>query len=273
VNRCHAADRAELRRRLLSGHVFQDFPYNVRTGDSGDHAQPTAAVRTDRQTDREHAAQRYVTRRSIQLIGALGGYPMAAFGGMAAGSWLWGNVATFNGVSVALHVGAGVTFVCVLLGRWLTLPQTEAVNLDPLRVWQAPDIAVPMQPQTGPVVVSVEYIIDEADIVEFLGAMAERRRIRRRDGARYWTLLRDLADVRIWVERYETATWLDYIRHNNRLTHDDAIIPERLRALHRGDEGPRVRRMIERQTGSLPDGYTPGARDLTEPLTDPTRSS
>ena len=49
VNRCHTADSAEFRRRLLSGHVFQDFIDNVRTGDIGDDAQPTAAVRTDRQ--------------------------------------------------------------------------------------------------------------------------------------------------------------------------------------------------------------------------------
>ena len=68
--------------------------------------------------------------------------------------------------------------------------------------------------------------------------MAERRRIRRRDGARNWRLLRDLADPQLWIERYETPTWLDYIRLNNRLTQDDATIPERLRALHRGPGRP-----------------------------------
>jgi hypothetical protein len=103
--------------------------------------------------------------------------------------------------------------------------------------------------------------------------MAERRRIRRRDGALKWRLLRDLADPQLWIERYETPTWLDYIRHNSRLTQDDAIIPERLRALHRGPDAPRVRRMIERQTGSLAAGEAPGPHDLDEPLTDPTRSS
>jgi hypothetical protein len=56
VNRCHTADRAEFRRRLLSGNVFQDS-FNVRTGDVGDHAQPAAAVRTDRQIDCEYSAQ------------------------------------------------------------------------------------------------------------------------------------------------------------------------------------------------------------------------
>ena len=45
----------------------------VRTGDIGDHAQPAAAVRADRQIDREHSAQWYVIRRSIHVIGAVGG--------------------------------------------------------------------------------------------------------------------------------------------------------------------------------------------------------
>jgi len=76
--------------------------------------------------------------------------------------------------------------------------------------------------------------------------------MRRRDGARNWRLLRDLSDPRLWIERYETPTWLDYIRLNNRATQDDASVPTRLRELHRGTEAPRVRRRIERQTTSSP---------------------
>ncbi len=47
-----------------------------------------------------------------------------------------------------------------------------------------------------------------------------------------------------------TPTWLDYIRHNNRMTQDDATIPQRLHELHQGPGLPVVRRMIERQTGA-----------------------
>jgi len=57
VNRCHPADRAEFRRRLLSCDVFQDFLNDIWSCHIGDHAQPTAAVRTDRQINREHSAQ------------------------------------------------------------------------------------------------------------------------------------------------------------------------------------------------------------------------
>jgi hypothetical protein len=116
--------------------------------------------------------------------------------------------------------------------------------------------------RTGPVVITVEYTIDEPDIEEFLNLMNDRRRMRRRDGARNWRLLRDLSDPRLWIERYETPTWLDYIRLNNRATQDDASVPERLRHLHRGDEAPRVRRRIERQTSSSPTA-TPDAGEAT----------
>ena len=82
---------------------------------------------------------------------------------------------------------------CVL-GRWAPLSQAGELNLDPLRtsMWNAPTTAVPVDARTGPVVITVEYIIDESDIEEFLGRMSERRRTRRRDGARNWRLLRDL---------------------------------------------------------------------------------
>ena len=60
--------------------------------------------------------------------------------------------------------------------------------------------------------------------------MAERRRIRRRDGARQWTLKRDLENPQIWIETYHTPTWIEYIRHNQRMTHADAVVGDRLQA-------------------------------------------
>src|SRR3546814_8975805 len=65
--------------------------------------------------------------------------------------------------------------------------------------------------------------------------MADRRRIHRRDGARHWTLMRDLADPRLWVERYHLPTWLDYVRHNQRITQADIALTDHARALHRGE--------------------------------------
>ncbi len=213
------------------------------------------------------SAPRWVVARSLAL------YQMAAFGGMAAGAWLWGVIAAGSGLPTALLIATGVIAACALLGLRLRLLQAQEIDLDPLRRWDEPDTEVPLKHRSGPIVITIEYVIRQEDILEFLAAMADRRRIRRRDGALHWTLLRDLADPEIWIERYHTATWLDYIRHNNRITQADALIPERLRALHQGEEPPKVRRMIERQTGSLPSLAGPGPGEMPEPLTDPTRSS
>jgi len=187
------------------------------------------------------SAPRWVVARALSI------YQMAAFGGLAAGSWLWGVLAASQSITLALAVASIVVFACAVLGRWLPLTQTEELNLDPLSRWKEPTTVVRVEARTGPVVITIEYIIREEDITEFLATMVERRRVRRRDGARSWRLLRDLADPGIWVERYETPTWLDYIRHNSRMTHHDSSISKRLGALHCGTDRPRVRRMIERQ--------------------------
>lgn len=213
------------------------------------------------------SAPRWVVARALSL------YQMFAFGGMALGSGIWGQLAGDAGIWLALSVAGGLLASGALLGVFLPLAQTEDLNLDPLRRWHAPDVAFDIQPRSGPVVVSVQYRIRREDVIAFLRVMAERRRIRRRDGARHWTLLRDLSDAEIWVERFSAPTWLEYIRHNQRMTQADATVSERIRALHQGDEPPRVERMIERQTGSLPFGRLPGPREIAEPLTDPTRSS
>jgi predicted MFS family arabinose efflux permease len=187
------------------------------------------------------SAPRWVVARALSL------YQMATFSGLAAGSWLWGEVATSVSIGAALLTASLVMLACAALGRWLPLAQTEELNLDLLRTWKEPSTVLPIEPRSGPVVVTIEYVIRQDDVEEFIGAMVERRRIRRRDGARAWRLLRDLADPQLWIERYETPTWLDYVRHNTRITHHDAIVSKRLRALHRGSDAPRVRRMIERQ--------------------------
>jgi MFS family permease len=207
------------------------------------------------------SAPRWVVARALSI------YQMAAFGGLAAGSWMWGEIAASESVTLALLAASVVMLASAALGHWLPLAQTEDINLNLSHRWKEPNTVLPVEARTGPVIIMIEYVIRQEDIAKFLGTMVERRRIRRRDGARSWRLMRDLADPEVWVERYETPTWLDYVRHNSRMTHHDAAISERLRSLHRGPDAPRVRRMIERQCTSL------ALEQTREPLINPTELS
>jgi MFS family permease len=192
------------------------------------------------------SAPRWVVGRALAL------YQMATFGGMAGGSWVWGWLTLHFGTEQALLAAAGALLVGAALGLRSPLPPLTALNLDPLSRWRQPQIAVDIEPRSGPIIVTVEYMIRDEDVFAFLTAMSERRRIRRRDGARQWTLLRDLVNPELWIERYESATWVEYIRHNQRVTQADAEIGDRLRALHYGADPPVARRLIERQVSSPP---------------------
>jgi MFS family permease len=213
------------------------------------------------------SAPRWVVGRALAL------YQMATFGGMAFGSWIWGAIAETWGPADALLISSVTLVAGAALGLRFPLPELKSLNLDPLDRWTEPKTALDIRPRSGPIVVTIEYLIRQQDVVAFLSVMAERRRVRRRDGARHWTLLRDLENPELWIERYHTPTWLEYVRHNQRMTHADAVVGERLRALHQGPDRPRVHRMIERQTGWMTWDIDPPARDMAAPLTDPTGSS
>ncbi|WP_022682879.1 MFS transporter [Sphingobium bisphenolivorans] len=212
------------------------------------------------------SAPRWVVARAVAL------YQMVAFGGMAVGAWVFGHLAERYGVAEALYVASGVQVAAAAIGFVRPLMQAGDENLD-LHFWREPETAVPIEPRSGPVVVTIEYRIPSGSVVPFLAAMSERRRIRRRDGAHGWSLLRDLGDPELWVERYHVSTWLDYVRHNSRRTVADQANADALMGLHSGSRPLVVHRMLERQTGSLPLGRFADPREMGDPLTDPTRSS
>ncbi len=213
------------------------------------------------------SAPRWVVGRALSL------YQMTIFAGLAGGSWLWGWLTGQLGIMPALLSSTLVLLLCVALGWPFSLPQTEQLRLDPLLRWKVPEISLTIEPRSGPVVVTIEYLIHDNDVLEFLAAMSDLKRIRRRDGARHWSLLRDLSEPELWIERYHSPTWLDYVRQNQRTTEGDAVVWERVHILHRGPGKPVVRRMIERQTSVLPASAIPRMTELAEPLTDPSRQA
>jgi MFS family permease len=207
------------------------------------------------------AAPRWVLGRALSL------YQMAVFGTMAAGSWVTGQLAEGLGVASALLIMAVVQSISLAAGMILRLPKVDELNLDLTDRWRAPETTLPIEPRSGPVHVALRYRILEADIPRFLAAMNERRRIHLRDGARAWSLVRDLGDPQLWQEQYSFARWLDYVLHNERSTHADDASLNIVRSLHQGSWPPEVQRMLERQVTNA--AYDPELNPPTS--TDPTR--
>ena len=208
------------------------------------------------------SSPKWVVGRALAL------YQMAAFGGMAAGAWAWGTLAEAQGLAAAHLAAAAVLVSCGLLGLRAPLPEAALLEPGQTRTWSPPQLALDMENRSGAVVVTIDFRIQPQDEAEFLAIMAERRRIRKRDGARRWTLLRDLGQPLVWIERFHAPNWVEYIRQNNRLTEADILIVGRVRELHQGPEPPRIRRMVESEV-EPPQPDEP----MIEPYTDPRRFS
>ena len=207
------------------------------------------------------AAPRWVVGRALSL------YQMALFGMMAAGSWMSGRLSEEYGITEAILIMAAIQFAGLLVGFVFRLPEVGDLNLELVGRWKVPDVKVPVEPRNGPVHIAIHYRIAEADIPAFLAAMNERRRVRMRDGARNWALVRDLSDPEAWVEKYRFGRWVDYVLHNERRTHEDDANMQIIRDLHKGQWPPPIERLLERQVTGVT--LTP---DLPLTTADPTSS-
>jgi Transmembrane secretion effector len=80
------------------------------------------------------------------------------------------------------------------------------------------------------VAVEIAYRIRVEDATAFLDALSQLRAPRRRDGATFWRIYRDLGDPARYCERFIVTSWADYLHQRNRATQADQELEERVRA-------------------------------------------
>ncbi|MFZ5703987.1 MAG: MFS transporter [Pseudomonadota bacterium] len=189
------------------------------------------------------SSPRWVTGR------ALAGFTTAACAGVAFGSIGWGHVAEDHGTAVAMAAsGIGLFFV-IPLGLIFRMPEVEVQGEHGLQLGD-PDVALDITGRSGPISLTIEYRVDPANARDFHNAMLAMEPIRHRTGGYAWSLARDIGDPELWIERYHTPTWNDYLRQRERLTAADMAAWEHALAFHIGEK-PQVRRRLERPFGSV----------------------
>jgi MFS family permease len=151
-------------------------------------------------------------------------------GGLAAGSALWGAVAERAGIQPAL-LWAGLGIVgTIAIGVVAKLPDTT-MDVSPWNHWKMPAIVEDNRPEfdAGPVLVTVEYRVNGDRTGEFLQAIHEYGRVRRRDGAIRWGIYRDLEEADRYVETFVVSSWAEHLRQHERVTNADRAVEDRLR--------------------------------------------
>lgn len=142
---------------------------------------------------------------------------LSALGSFALGSALWGAAAELVGLQWALLAAAALLLAGLVLARPFPLKMGVAHEVTPaplqhLLVADEPD------PEAGPVAVEVIYQVRPETTEAFLNHAAQLKAPRKRDGASFWRLYRDLDDRQRYVERFIVQSWAAYLHQRARQT-------------------------------------------------------
>jgi len=168
---------------------------------------------------------------------------LVLFGGQAVGAAIWGSLALQMTLQQTYWIAATLIAATAVYGLVRPLGQVEDLDRTPSSHW--PEIEFVLDPSIagGTVLVTVEYEVAEADVDDFVQAIAFVRIVRLRTGGYNWQLQRDVEHPQRFIESYEAHSWEEHmLAHDARLTASDRVHEERLLALTR--VAPRVQHFI-----------------------------
>jgi MFS family permease len=150
-------------------------------------------------------------------------------GGFALGTAAWGAVAQRSGVRTALVYAGFGTIATAALALFAQLPDS-AVDLSPWNHWRMPVVVADVRAdvEQGPVLVTIEYAVIPQRAAEFVSAMQDYGRIRRRDGAYWWGIFRDTEVADLYLETFLVNSWAEHLRQHERQTQADREVEGRI---------------------------------------------
>jgi hypothetical protein len=167
-------------------------------------------------------------------------FQMVFFGAMTAGSLGWGQVAGIIGLPLALAASGLLALFLIPVTVRFKLNLGEHHDYTPSSHWGEPAVSAFVSHDHGPVLVTLEYRIDDADRDTFYLLMQELGIIRRRDGAIQWGFFEDVEDHGRFIEMFTVESWVAHLRQHARVSAADKILQDKIIALHRGATPPRV---------------------------------
>ena len=165
-------------------------------------------------------------------------------GSYALGTAAWGAVAQRSGVRTALVYAGMGTIATAAVALFARLPDSTA-DLSPWNHWRMPVVIgeVGADVEKGPVLVTIEYAVIPKRTAEFVDAMHEYGRIRRRDGAYRWGIFRDTEVADRYLEIFLVNSWAEHLRQHERQTQADRELEQRINSCLSGE--PMVRHLID----------------------------
>ena len=170
-------------------------------------------------------------------------FTLVYMGSFALGSAVWGGIAQHQSVRLALVYSGFGTVASAVLALWARLPDSTA-DLSPWNHWRMPVIVKEVTDELlgSPVLVTIEYSIVAEQDSQFVKAMHQYARVRRRDGAYRWGVYRDIEVANRYVEIFLVHSWAEHLRQHERQTKADRELEQRVYSYIVGE--PKVRHLL-----------------------------
>ena len=174
---------------------------------------------------------------------------MLSQGAMALGGVIYGTTAQTFGVRTVLVAVAVFIPVMLLTFKLLSSPLsidfTQRLSFESGAVtpWSQNFIHVP-QPKDGPVLMTIDFQVDEPRGREIDSFISELRLIHLRNGAYSWQLFADPARPNHFHVEIMMPSWSQYLLHCERITKAEKEVIDRALSLHLGENPPETRMYI-----------------------------
>ena len=189
-------------------------------------------------TATQASAPPWVRSRAVAL------HMVAALGAFALGSAFWGAASDVAGLAPTLCAAAVAMGVGLLLARPMPLRMGALHEVTQATPWDELFIEAEPLPEAGPVAVEVGYRIAPGTDAAFLDTISRMKAPRRRDGATFWRVYKDLGEPSRYVERFIVESWADYLHQRARATMADQALETEVRAFLAPGETARMSHYI-----------------------------
>ncbi|MEO1459833.1 MAG: MFS transporter, partial [Pseudomonadota bacterium] len=149
-------------------------------------------------------------------------------------------------------IAAGGLALATLAVRSVPLGGGDAALRNASLHWPAPPVVAPEESGTGPVMVSLDYRVGEAERADFLALMQRLRASRLRDGGYGWQLFRVAEEEGLYREVFQVSTWEEHLRQHDRVTEAERDLQAKIAALTAGGAGARIRHLLPPGAAGLP---------------------
>jgi MFS family permease len=177
----------------------------------------------------------------------------ASQGAMALGGVIFGATAQTFGLTGVLTIVAILILILSLTYKLLSplsIDFTQSLSFECGAVTLSSQNFIPQnfihvpRPQDGPVLITIDFQVDEAHGHELDSFIEELRLIHLRNGAYSWQLFEDPARPDRFRIGIMMPSWSQYLLHNERITQPERQIIDRALSLHVGGNAPDVRTYV-----------------------------